>query len=460
MRQLTFLTAAALVAVPAAAGAQTASGDQCAPAATKAGFELLLTVQGMDGTFLLTCRNGSLVAVPQESGNGDAGSGKAGDAAAGSGDQTAPAQAIDRSAAKAASELKQGADLQKPPAIAPQATSAAEAGPAGGPADLSTAQGGGTASDAIEESGKNAAEEMKGGADLGKTPDTLQPGPNGADQSSTAPARKAANAEATGEHQPTTAIDQSAEQASSQIKGNADLAEPPQALTQNGSTGGTSPAGSAPTPNTAMAVHAAGVAGQTPSASVSEAARDDSAAGETAMAKDAAGADETDKPAVRADEATPPGEAGHGNSPKSHERIASGETGEPDMIPVPMTVIGNAEMALPGARFDSVSLEGDKTQKIYALRGKTRRGATVLVAVDPDGHVRKVDRQIAPEDVPPPIAHITDAVLPGADVKSVMLSSRDNYRSFFVFSGDDSRGTPFVLEVRSDGRRVEFKKGG
>ncbi|MBB4002245.1 hypothetical protein [Aurantimonas endophytica] len=330
MRQVTMMgAAAALAALSLDAAAQAPTG-QCVPALTEAGFELTLRVEGQDGTYRLTCRDGSLVAVAADAGS--------------AGDGSADARIAD-SAAEAAAALDGAEALGEPPADL--------TGPAG------------------------TRDEADGAGDAGDR-----------------------------------------------------------------ETG----------------VNAAGVAGQTPEVSMSQAVREPAAAGGPAMAADGrAGEAAARKPAIAETDAAASGESHADGEPKHEERLgdAAGNFADDDMIAVPLVVIGNAELALPGARFDSVAIEGDG--EFFDLRG-TLRGDAVSVAVAPDGVIMQIDRMIEAEAVPEGVARIADALLPEAEIETITLSSRHNYTSFFVYEGRDVRGTPFTLEIRSDGRNVEFKR--
>lgn len=222
---------------------------------------------------------------------------------------------------------------------------------------------------------------------------------------------------------------------------------------------------------TDTARNAAGVAGTMPQSSVTEAPQDAEPTGPATMAEED-GMAEMDKPAVAPEDAAPDGEVASPGEAKQADRLAATEdpamdeaedaaapqTSEPDMIAVPLAVIGSAELALPGAQFRSVAIRDDGDQQVYALRGEMRSGRDVAVTVAEDGAVVKIDREILQEDVPERILRIAEALMPDAEILRVTLSNRDNYKSFFVFSGLDARGDGFELEIRSDGRSVAFDR--
>ncbi|MDE0924189.1 hypothetical protein [Aurantimonas coralicida] len=222
---------------------------------------------------------------------------------------------------------------------------------------------------------------------------------------------------------------------------------------------------------TDTARNAAGVAGTMPQSSVTEAPQDAEPTGPATMAEED-GMSAMDKPAVAPEDAAPDGEVASPGEAKQADRLAATEdpamdeaddaaaprTSEPDMIAVPLAVIGSAELALPGAQFRSVAIRDDGDQQVYALRGEMRSGRDVAVTVAEDGAVVKIDREILQEDVPERILRIAEALMPDAEILRVTLSNRDNYKSFFVFSGLDARGDGFELEIRSDGRSVAFDR--
>jgi hypothetical protein len=331
MRQITMTGAVAALAAMSLDAQAQAPAAQCVPALVEGGFELTLRVEGQEGPFRLTCRDGTLIAVPVEPPVvGDGGD-----------DGAAAEAAIAETAAAAAAALEGAEALDQPPA------------------DLTAAS-------------DDEAEDDEGDRDTG--------------------------------------------------------------------------------------INAAGVAGQTPAVSVTEAARD-ARAGRAAMAAegDAAGADR--KPPVAEAQAAAGGEPRAAGEKKHEERLAdaAADPVDRDMVAVPLLVIGNAELALPDARFDSVAVEGDGEQRLYGLRG-TLQGEAVSVTVTPAGNIVRIDRTIDAGVVPDRVARIAEALLPEAEIETITLSSRDNYMSFFIYEGQDARGRPFELEIRSDGRGVEFKR--
>ncbi|NDV85486.1 hypothetical protein GTW51_02110 [Aurantimonas aggregata] len=325
MRQVTIMGAAAALAAMSLDAAAQAPAGQCIPALTDAGFALTLSVDGQDGTYRLTCRDGSLVAVAIE-----------------------PEDAGDAPSAEAV----------------------------------------------IAESVAGAAAALDGAETLADTPADLTGSPETRNAASDTGARE---------------------------------------------TG----------------INAAGVAGQTPDVSVSEAIGEPVGTSRPAMAGNDEAAER--KPAIAEADAAATGAPQADGEPKHEERLADGasDRADDDMVAVPLVVIGNAELALPGAQFTSVAIEGDGER--FDLRG-TLRGETVSVAVAPDGTILQIDRAISSDTVPDGVARIAEALLPEAEIEAVTLSSRQNYTSFFVYEGRDVRGTPFTLEIRSDGRNVEFKR--
>ncbi|MEN3791788.1 hypothetical protein [Fulvimarina sp. MAC3] len=127
-----------------------------------------------------------------------------------------------------------------------------------------------------------------------------------------------------------------------------------------------------------------------------------------------------------------------------------------DRIAVPANVIASARLALPGIDFRSVSVRDEESGKLFALRGEGPGGIPVSIAVEADGQIVSVDRQIEPEQVPNQVERIATALLPDHSVDRVILSTRENYTSYFIFEGTDSASVPFALEVRSDGQAARF----
>lgn len=338
MRQITTMGALAALAAMSLDAAAQQPATQCVPALVEGDFELTLQVEGQEGLYRLTCRDGALVAAPVEPQGAETGSADATEA-----ETTDAEAAIAETAADAAAALEGTEALDQPPA------------------ELAT----GT---------DRAADNDAGDRDTG--------------------------------------------------------------------------------------INAAGVAGQTPEVSVTEAARQAAPTGSPAMAADDdAGQAAERKPAIDETQAAPDGEPRAAGEPKHGERLADGEADAAgdDRVPVPLVVIDSAELAVPGARFDSVIVEDDGDDRLYGLRGMLQ-DAAISVAVTPDGDVRQIDRAIKEDAVPDGVARIAEALLPGAEIRAITLSSRDNYTSFFVFEGRDVRDTPFMLEIRSDGRSVEFKR--
>ncbi|MEP0507942.1 MAG: hypothetical protein ABJD38_04405, partial [Aurantimonas coralicida] len=111
MKTIMLLGTTAALALPAfgAATAQEPDRAQCVPALTDGGFALTIRVEGEDGLFRLTCRDGSLVAVPADAMVGQALAPTA-DAAS-----EAAAREIDASGEAAQSELGASEELAEPP---------------------------------------------------------------------------------------------------------------------------------------------------------------------------------------------------------------------------------------------------------------------------------------------------------------------------------------------------------
>ncbi|MER0239002.1 hypothetical protein [Fulvimarina sp. MAC8] len=141
-------------------------------------------------------------------------------------------------------------------------------------------------------------------------------------------------------------------------------------------------------------------------------------------------------------------------APSSEPEANSAESD--DRIAVPANVVASARLALPGVDFRSVSVRDEEDGQLFALRGEAPDGTPVSVAVEADGQIVSVDRQIEPEQVPEQVNSIATALLPDRSVDRVMLSTRENYKSYFVFQGKDSTSAPFALEIRSDGREARF----
>jgi len=544
MKTIMLLGTTAALALPALGGAsaQDAASAQCVPAFTEGGFALTIRVDGEDGLFRLTCRDGVLVAVPTDAVVGNAVPTMTEEPA------EAEAKEIDPSGERDLSELGTSEALAEPPAeltppdgdtaemmadevTAPQPSSdegtAADGADTSGengdaaqddalgtateteadgtpsqagstendasaadsasaaindlvgdtgdnaalmapPAELAEAEGEADGSDVAEDGSVEAMNpadvpaetdaataEDDAAADAGTDPssvdtasDATEDGDEAGEESTMAAdmASDAAEDDAQDADAAET-IAESADAAASELETDA-LDTPPEDLT-----------------DLDTARNAAGVSGAKPETSVTEAPQDDDPSGPAAMADENGMA--ADKPAVAPQDAAPDGEAASPGKAKQDDRLAAtdapeadeaDESTEPDMVAVPLAVIGSAELALPGADFRSVAIQGTGADRIYALRGEMRSGRDVAVAVAEDGAIVKIDRQIRQDDVPERILRIAEALVPDAEIDRVTLSNRDNYKSFFVFSGIDSRGEPFELEVRSDGRSVAFDR--
>ncbi|MAY30235.1 MAG: hypothetical protein CL627_13645 [Aurantimonas sp.] len=533
MKTIMLLGTTAALALPAlgAATAQEPDRAQCVPALTDGGFALTIRIEGEDGLFRLTCRDGSLVAVPADA--------VVGQALAPTADATSEtaAREIDASGEAAQSELGASEELAEPP-------TELSAAPDGDASDKMASDGVPTAPDAettakdagtIIEDSVAAAQGSTGETATAPEADSQASGAEADDEDTRAPGTASAaindligatgNAGALGEA--------SADPA--QPDGQADIADVPEAdaademdsrdsadadplddamadaMSQDDSeseAGDAAMSGdmaadsladdaededavdiiadsaddaaseldidaldSPPEELTDTARNAAGVAGTMPQSSVTEAPQDAEPTGQATMAAED-GMAEMDKPAVAPEDAAPDGEVASPGEAKQSDRLAATEdpamdeaedaaapqASEPDMIAVPLAVIGSAELALPGAQFRSVAIRDDGDQQVYALRGEMRSGRDVAVTVAEDGAVVKIDREILQEDVPERILRIAEALMPDAEILRVTLSNRDNYKSFFVFSGLDARGDGFELEIRSDGRSVAFDR--
>ena len=533
MKTIMLLGTTAALALPAlgAATAQEPDRAQCVPALTDGGFALTIRIEGEDGLFRLTCRDGSLVAVPADA--------VVGQALAPTADATSEtaAREIDASGEAAQSELGASEELAEPP-------TELSAAPDGDASDKMASDGVPTAPDAettakdagtIIEDSVAAAQGSTGETATAPEADSQASGAEADDEDTRAPGTASAaindligatgNAGALGEA--------SADPA--QPDGQADIADVPEAdaademdsrdsadadplddamadaMSQDDSeseAGDAAMSGdmaadsladdaededavdiiadsaddaaseldidaldSPPEELTDTARNAAGVAGTMPQSSVTEAPQDAEPTGQATMAAED-GMAEMDKPAVAPEDAAPDGQVASPGEAKQSDRLAATEdpamdeaedaaapqASEPDMIAVPLAVIGSAELALPGAQFRSVAIRDDGDQQVYALRGEMRSGRDVAVTVAEDGAVVKIDREILQEDVPERILRIAEALMPDAEILRVTLSNRDNYKSFFVFSGLDARGDGFELEIRSDGRSVAFDR--
>lgn len=556
MKTIMLLGTTAALALPAlgAATAQEPDRAQCVPALTDGGFALTIRVEGEDGLFRLTCRDGSLVAVPA-----DAVVGQARAPTADATSETA-AREIDASGEAAQSELGASEELAEPPtelSAAPDGDASDmmasdEAPPQTAPDAETAAKDAGT----IIEDSVAAAQGSSGETPTDPETDSQASGTEADDEDTRAPGTASAaindligatgNAGAPGEAStdPAQPDDQAdIADADTQDDAMADVLEegnPADAETEtadtmseddvedeigqdgdmadnesDGTDDGFEDAAEAddaamsnemasdsaeydaedavdiiadsaddaaseldidaldspPGELTDTARNAAGVAGTMPQSSVTEAPQDAEPTGPATMAEED-GMAAMDKPAVAPEDAAPDGEVASPGEAKQADRLAATEdpamdeaddaaapqTSEPDMIAVPLAVIGSAELALPGAQFRSVAIREDGDQQVYALRGEMRSGRDVAVTVAEDGAVVKIDREILQEDVPERILRIAEALMPDAEILRVTLSNRDNYKSFFVFSGLDARGDGFELEIRSDGRSVAFDR--
>lgn len=556
MKTIMLLGTTAALALPAfgAATAQEPDRAQCVPALTDGGFALTIRVEGEDGLFRLTCRDGSLVAVPADA--------VVGQALAPTADATSEtaAREIDASGEAAQSELGASEELAEPPtelSAAPDGDASDmmasdEAPPQTAPDAETAAKDAGT----IIEDSVAAAQGSSGETPTDPETDSQASGTEADDEDTRAPGTASAaindligatgNAGAPGEAStdPAQPDDQAdIADADTQDDAMADVLEegnPADAETEtadtmseddvedeigqdgdmadnesDGTDDGFEDAAEAddaamsnemasdsaeydaedavdiiadsaddaaseldidaldspPGELTDTARNAAGVAGTMPQSSVTEAPQDAEPTGPATMAEED-GMAAMDKPAVAPEDAAPDGEVASPGEAKQADRLAAAEgsamdeaedaaapqTSEPDMIAVPLAVIGSAELALPGAQFRSVAIRDDGDQQVYALRGEMRSGRDVAVTVAEDGAVVKIDREILQEDVPERILRIAEALMPDAEILRVTLSNRDNYKSFFVFSGLDARGDGFELEIRSDGRSVAFDR--
>ena len=457
--------AVAAAALLAASGQPTRAASFCVPAMTGAGFQLRIRVKGEDGRFRLTCQDGELLAVPVEGGGASAPSATS---------MSDEEQSVTSDAEKAAEAIRGGTDLQQTPKDLQQSGAGGGSGEArsmpseesSGPASQEPA------SQEIEQSAENAASELDAGR-LQSPPDSLTgangSGPNG--EAGTAggeqPSAEASSkpVHATGEAAPGgVGLQQSFNRPgkpwsspSGEDQGGGSSA--------SGATGSTA-GGKGDNNGNDMETgrHVAGVSGQNPQMSGSEPERSGSSGSRSSADQGPSGkpgmgrSGSADKPAVAENQAAPDGRPRQAGQPKGGDRLASREDNRPHMVSVPVNVIGNAELALPGVDFASASVEGKGDGRVYVLRGRLPDGRRVAVDVDPGGNILQVDRDIRPGEVPQAVGRIVDALLPHADIRDVKLSNRDNYKTFFVFSGLDGRGRPFKLEIRSDGRSVHFDR--
>ncbi|EAS49890.1 hypothetical protein SI859A1_01242 [Aurantimonas manganoxydans SI85-9A1] len=535
MKTIMLLGTTAALALPAfaAATAQEPDRAQCVPALTDGGFALTIRVEGEDGLFRLTCRDGSLVAVPADA--------VIGQALAPTADATSETavKKIDASGEAAQSELGASEKLAEPPtelSAAPEGDASDMMASDGTPVptapdEQTVAKDAGT----IIEDSVAAAQGATGETATAPEPESRASDTEAEDEDTRAPGTASAaindligdtgNAGALGEAsadpaQPDDQADiadvpgtDAAVEMDSHDSADANPQDDPMAdaISEDDSdaeAGDAAMSGdmaadsltddaededaadiiadsaddaaseldvdaldSPPEELTDTARNAAGVAGTMPQSSVTEAPQDAEPSGPATMAEED-GTAEMDKPAVAPEDAAPDGEVASPGEAKQADRLAATEdpamdetndaaapqTSEPDMIAVPLAVIGSAELALPGAQFRSVAIREDGDQQVYALRGQMRSGRDVAVTVAEDGAVVKIDREILQEDVPERILRIAEALMPDAEILRVTLSNRDNYKSFFVFSGLDARGDGFELEIRSDGRSVAFDR--
>ncbi|MEF2553074.1 hypothetical protein VQ042_17175 [Aurantimonas sp. A2-1-M11] len=501
MKTIVLLGTTAALAFPGLSGASAQAPGQthCVPALTDAGFSLTLRVDGQGGLFRLACRDGALVAISADEPVADATVPMA---------QETPDEAADQiaaSAAEAQSEMAADAELAEPPAelSASPATDSAAA-----PADTMAAE---ISDEAVTDSSAVAAAGSEPGDDMvavepGSAETVAQPDmePAGTDDAADSEAASDSAAAAintlVGESGNDAALDQlpteladptggSASEDAAQADSGADAQPAPDgddtakadgpaddveemidesaeaaAEDLDADTLQSPPELSAADLDTAR--NAAGLSGATPETSITEAPQDAHSSGPAAMADDGDAGDDN-KPAVASKDAAPIGAASRPGKAKQDDRLAAtdgptpGEparSSEPGMVAVPLAVIGSAELALPGASFRSVAIRGDGEDRIYALRGEVRGGRDVAVTVAVDGAVLKIDREVTPDEVPKRILRIAEALMPDAEIDHVILSNRENYKSFFVFAGMDTRGERFELEIRSDGRSVAFDR--
>ncbi|WP_223999141.1 hypothetical protein [Aureimonas sp. SA4125] len=220
----------------------------------------------------------------------------------------------------------------------------------------------------------------------------------------------------------------------------------------------------APADPDATGRHAAGVAGQAPTESITQSPAEPAMAPSTLPPVGERGDENANKPGVSADAADggrKPGEA------KSDARIAPADTGEPaasaaspatspEMVRVPGAIASAARSVVPGITFKNVVLSRDGPSTVYGLAGENQSGRGVAVDVDQAGTVLRVDRQIGMSEIPPEILRLSEAVLPDARTEKAMMSLRPNFQSFFVLSGQTARNEDFALEIRADGRSLSF----
>ncbi|GGD20229.1 hypothetical protein [Aureimonas glaciei] len=209
-------------------------------------------------------------------------------------------------------------------------------------------------------------------------------------------------------------------------------------------------------------LYAAGVAGQSPAATMTQSAAEAPTSPSTLPPLDQRGDEAADKPGVSAEAAA----AGREGATKSEERIAAeapeaaadapSPAASPEMVRVPAAIAGAARSVLPGITFKNVVLSRDGASTIYGLAGENQAGRGVAVDVDQAGAVRQVDRQIGLTEVPPEILKLAQAVLPEATIDKAVMSIRPNFQSFFVLSGRDARAEDFALDIRTDGRSLAF----
>lgn len=215
--------------------------------------------------------------------------------------------------------------------------------------------------------------------------------------------------------------------------------------------------------------NAAGVAGQPPAATITEAVAEALTGTAKALAPFAMRGDpDAEKRGVSAAAAAPggtmiaPGAAKDGARLDATAGATAPETGEgpaeaaTEMVRVPAPIVSAARRAVPGAEFKSVDLSRNGASTIYGLAGENDAGRAVAVDVDQSGTLLRVDRQIRQSEVPEEILTLTEAALPGARIDKAILSIRKNLQSFFIFTGTSAAARPFEIEVRSDGRSFAF----
>ncbi|MDY8109690.1 hypothetical protein U0C82_11130 [Fulvimarina sp. 2208YS6-2-32] len=479
----------ALALLPQTGSAQE-TDRQCNMVPNASGIELLISVEGIPGRYALTCRNGALVAVPAEAaglvsaptpqaqatrsaartvdalisgttppeteiGRNMAGITSQGDTPArgetapasadsqGSGEPTAPSDAAPQDPvagdipAVATVDRSTGTTDEPPVVSAPPPSVTTKSGP--GSMDAQKAAAAAVSDRANAPAGAGAP--ATGTSDAANTPEK----PDAATEGPRTPGAATGAAEPRPSGAPLET-------------GPGALAEQMAAATSGAPASGSAPAPSKTGPGSldeqkASASRAArqdapnGAAVRPPSDTASSARNDDAGASTTPDATP-----EPDKTAV----AAPKADAVPDLRVTPGGTKAAGDEEEADMIAVPANVIASAKLALPGVTFSSVSMREVEDGQLFALRGQTETGTPVAIAVEPEGRIVSVDRPIDPAQVPDMVDRIARALLPDRSVEDVLLSTRDNYSSYFIFRGVDDQAVPFALEVRSDGQESRF----